>query len=211
MSQTLSYNICIKVALLSGLGSLTLGACQNNSNASETVEKQNFIAVGNSAVPTHHASIFLAFENLDGTAERYMRASQLLERMGARPMNQEIDKAQHWYSLAVSLDAQITEKYPPFRGRVKGPAYREHKLGAGQSDTIHEVYYAAEAAILSVKTRQGLVRLEVEAKGKEKSVCQIMADNNAASCNWTPIYTTPYEITLTNMSGEDISYVLMSN
>jgi len=201
----------MKTALFAALGALALGACENHSNASTSPENHVFTTIGDAAIPEHHTSIFLAFSNIDGSAQGYIEASRILDRIGAAPMNQETDKAKHWNNLAIEMDANITEKHPPFRGRVKGPAYREYELAAGQTDIIREVFYAAETAQLSVNTRQGTVTLEVKANGEEKSVCHIKADSKAASCSWTPIYTTPHEIALTNISGEDVFYVLVSN
>jgi len=94
---------------------------------------------------------------------------------------------------------------------VKGPAYREHKLPAGKTDIIREVFYAAEPAQLSVKTRQGAVTLRVKADDAEILECHMEANSQARSCSWTPLYTTPHEIMLTNTSDSDVFYVLVSN
>jgi len=211
MIQITRYKTYMKTIIISALAISGLNACKNSSTASVPAEKQIIAVVGNSNVPAHHTSIFAAFEGLDGSAENYIQASQFLDRIGAKPMSQDNDKAKHWYNLAVSIDARIAEKHPPFRGRVKGPAYREHKLTAGNTDVINEVFYAAEPAQLSVKTRQGTVTLRVKIGDGETPVCHMEANSEASSCAWTPLYTTPYEIMLTNTSDSDVFYVLVSN
>ena len=211
MIQTKRYKTHMKTIIISAIAVSTLNACNNSSNASVPVDKQTITAIGGVAVPTHHTSVFAAFEELDGSAENYIQASQLLYRLGAKPMSEDNDKAKHWYNLAVSMDSNIAEKHPPFRGRVKGPAYREHKLAAGETDIISEVFYAAEPAQLSVKTRQGTVTLHVKINDVETPVCYMEANSQASSCAWTPLYTTPYKITLTNASDSDVFYVLVSN
>ena len=211
MTPKKRYRTYMKAIIISVLAISSLNACNNNSTESASAENQIFASIGNADTPEHHSSIFAAFDRLDGSAENYIRASQMLDRVGAKPMSQDNDKAEHWYSLAVSMDASIAEKYPSFRGRVKGPAYREHKLPAGKTDIIREVFYAAEPAQLSVKTRQGAVTLRVKADDAEILECHMEANSQARSCSWTPLYTTPHEIMLTNTSDSDVFYVLVSN
>lgn len=211
MTPEIRYNIYMKTVIICALAVCALNACKNSSSASVPVEEYVIEFVGGADVPDQHTSIFTAFKNLDGSAEAYIQASQLLDQLGAKPMSQGNDKAKQWYKLAVAMDASIAEKYPPFRGRVKGPAYREHKVTAGQIDVINEVFYAAEPAQLSIMTQQGSVTLSVKVKDADTPVCHIKVDTNMKSCAWTPIYTTPYEITLTNTSTTDVQYVLATN
>ena len=210
MIQTKRYKTHMKTIIMSALAVSTLNACKNNSTESVSAETQVVTTIGNADIPEHHMSIFAAFENIDGSAESYIRASQILDHVGANPMSEDNDKAKHWYNLAVSMDSNITEKYPPFRGRVKGPAYREHKLVAGETDIINEVFYAAEPAQLSVNTRHGSVTMQVK-DNEETPVCHLEANDQATSCAWIPLYTTPYKIMLTNTSASDVFYVLVSN
>lgn len=211
MIHTKRYKTYMKTIIISALAISTLNACKNSSIESVSAETQIITTIGNADIPEHHMTIFAAFERLDGSAENYIQASQILDQFGAKPMSEDNDKAKHWYNLAVSIDASIAEKYPPFRGRVKGPAYREHKLAAGQIDIISEVFYAAEPAQLSVRTRQGAVTMHVKINDEETPVCHIEANSQANSCAWTPLYTTPYEIMLTNTSDSDVLFVLVSN
>jgi len=169
-----------------------------------------------STAPRTHDVIFSAFEliaSANPTAEDYLKAAELLDRVGAKPMDiTGADKVSLWQSRAVDLDPALKNDIAVFRGRVKGPAYREFELLPGQSDVISEVFYAAELASISIKPNANAISLMVQEQDEDLDpVCDYGKVNTVALCEWTPMWTAPYDIRVTNHGVKPVSYLLISN
>ena len=93
----------------------------------------------------------------------------------------------------------------------KRQAYREHQLAPGETETLREVFYAAEKANLSLDPRNSFFMLSVNEVGEDKAVCDFSKTSEIISCEWMPIYTATYNITVTNMGNAPVSYLLVSN
>lgn len=125
-----------------------------------------------------------------------------LDTMGVRPAADTADPMAQW-----RLRAEMP-RTAPYRGRVLGPAYRAGTLDPGGSVRLPQLFDGGRAARVAVATRNralvDLIVLDAEAK----PVCP---PGKAASreCNWTPLFSSRFEIVLTNASGTAATYYLV--
>lgn len=119
--------------------------------------------------------------------------------------------AHQWQEKALLLKPELVDDILPFRGRVKGPAYQEQELAPGETETLREVFYAAEKANISLDPRRLPLTLGVSEAGETKPVCNFANTSEIISCEWVPIFTAPFNITVTNMGDTPATYLLISN
>jgi hypothetical protein len=125
-----------------------------------------------------------------------------LDTMGVRPAADTADPMALWRQRAE------LPRTAPYRGRVLGPAYRAGTLDPGGSVRLPQLFDGGRAARVAVATRNralvDLIVLDTEAK----PVCP---PGKAASreCNWTPLFSSRFEIVLTNASGTTATYYLV--
>ena len=182
--------------------------------ASDTPQAQNhsFTEIGSATLPSSHKAIFSAFKRSAGhQPEDLWFAAQSLDKVGARPMDAQSNRALEWRKTALKVNPKLAQIHPPLRGRVKGPAYREYTLEPGETDIIREVYYAAEDATLSIDPHNGSLVLNVLEVNEAEPVCNLKADADRVSCAWMPLFTAPYRISIRNTSAAKVSYILVSN
>lgn len=155
------------------------------------------------------------------------KAAQNLDQAGARPLAQTgtntptsgDDLAKIWIEAARALQPASTPA--PYRGRVKGPAYRKAHVGALQSTTIEEVYYASEKAELTLKSLSGeplnlvvteqIPETENTPKNAPAPVCTLRTNASISSCQWLPLWTAKYTITISNQGQNPVAYILVTN
>lgn len=187
----------------------TISACDNNSAAEQALSIET---KSESSIPEPHADIMKAFELTNsGKAEDYLTASKLLTQTGARPMHSDDDLASVWQGKALTLKPSLSENATPYRGRVKGPAYREHTIEPGETDIIREVFFAAEPAVISLDPRAAQASLKVMEIESKNPVCDTRQSSAKRSCEWLPVYTAPYNIAVKNESSAALTYLLISN
>lgn len=170
------------------------------------------------STPEHHAAIInlvlqgdKALTRDDGT--RLRQAAQALQALGAAPISGTDDLAKNWLVSAQTISGDDGETATPYRGRIKGPAYRKQSLAVGQQDVIEDVYYAAEAAEMTLKSLQGreLYWEIFEATASDKPVCAGQALAKPQSCRFTPLWTAKYNIRISNVSDQDTTYLFITN
>ncbi len=205
-------NVFILITVL-GLG-LGLPSCAPANSAPQNQAPAQ-------TLPATHAAILEIIQtgdkaNTNKDAQALSRAATLLTQIGAKPMDGNTpDLAKKWEGIAQSLEP--TPKEPPFRGRTKGPAYHQKILAGGAQEILEEVYYASEKAELTLKILSGgkldLVVREQSAEITEPidAVCTLNAKANTTSCQWLPLWTAKYNITIVNHSQEPVPYLLVTN
>lgn len=199
---------------------LSLCACSPASNETPEIvpaETQTPIA-GQTSISQSHAAILEIIESgnqakLANDAKGMSEAAHLLTQLGAQPLNNDTpDFAEDWRYTANKLRG--TDADPAYRGRVRGSAYREKILAPGAMENLEEIYYASEKAELTLKTLSGgALALQVAEQSDEtpQAVCALDAQDTAASCQWLPLWTAKYNITITNHGTEPVSYLLVTN
>lgn len=141
----------------------------------------------------------------DGAA--LLAAASLLEASGARPAEGEADLIVRWRDMA----SELGETLPPARGRIAGPAYRNGSVGAGEAAVLRDSFHSGRAARVSLQARgAGTLRLSIRRNDGE-AVCEALATTAPVSCQWVPVWSEPFTIEITNLTGAQIPYYLITN
>ncbi|KPP81477.1 MAG: hypothetical protein HLUCCA04_06690 [Oceanicaulis sp. HLUCCA04] len=141
----------------------------------------------------------------DGAALR--AAASLLDSSGAVPAEGEPDLMERWRDMAAGLG----EELPPVRGRIAGPAYRNGIVGAGAAAVLRDSFHSGRAARVSLQARgAGTLRLSIRRNDGE-AVCEALASTVPVSCQWVPVWSEPFTIEITNLTGGQIAYYLITN
>lgn len=198
---------------LIGISALMIAGCSPQSAANEAADRTPASDhIAERSVPEEHRSIIEAFAIGDEpTADELYQAAQTLERYGATPFGQDNDLARIWKARAIALDADITDRYSPYRGRVKGPAYRINTLEAEASERFEEIFYAGEQATLTLNSDEQNVELTVSMPDENEPVCRIRAGAQSRACEWIPVFTSVFTISINNQSRDPARYILVSN
>jgi hypothetical protein len=94
---------------------------------------------------------------------------------------------------------------PDYRGRVLGPAYSRGWIEPGQTAQIDQQFLAGQRATVAVAAApQGGLALSVTDPDRAL-VCR----TRPRSCNWLPLYTQRYTITLSNRGTSRLRYYLV--
>lgn len=197
---------------------LVLGACLTGCGS----ESQSTTPSMKSPSDTHMAILEIiengnkAHSEMNG--DGLNDAAGKLRQIGAVPLDENTpDLAKKWADSAKTLPTEARDT-PPYRGRVKGPAYRKEILAGGAELILEEIYYASEKAELTLKALNGeglnvVVQIQPQA-GKVHTgvpVCTAKANVAPASCGWLPLWTAKYNITITNHGENPVPYVLVTN
>ena len=81
-------------------------------------------------------------------------------------------------------------------------------------EVLQEIYYASERAELTLKIIDGsalALRVAEQAETATDAVCTLSAKIKAASCQWLPLWTAKYDITIVNHGDSPVSYLLVTN
>jgi len=204
-----------------------LSACSPAASSEPNEPRQN-ITPETQTISQSHAAIFEIIEagnkaKQEKDADGLSDAAHLLTLLGAQPFNADMpDLAQDWRDTAITLrnTGQDSKKNFTVRGRVKGPAYREKILAPGSEEVLQEIYYASERAELTLKVlssgntvSDGALTLRVaeQTGNTPENVCTLNAKQAAASCQWLPLWTAKYNITIVNHGDSPVSYLLVTN
>lgn len=141
----------------------------------------------------------------DGPA--LLAAATLLESSGARPAEGEADLAGRWFARAEELG----ESVPPTRGRIAGPAYRNGVLASAEAAVLRDSFHSGRIARVSLQTRgPGTLRLSIR-RASGEPVCETLTGPAPVSCQWVPVWSEPFIIEITNLTGAQIPYYLITN
>jgi hypothetical protein len=201
-----------------------LMGCQASAEegVSKTTSAETAAAVEPSAavdtrVPEAHKRVIdlvVAGENARATndVKTLLQTAQALRDMGAHPITGTEDLAKNWTVMAETMQTDETAPIP-FRGRVNGPAYRKQNLVPAESDTIEDIYYAAELAELTLETLSGapLSWSVYEVGNEQDQMCQSVGETSTQSCRFTPLWTAKYKIRIINDSRQAASYLFITN
>lgn len=220
--ETMTFCNHWKYGLIASAAAFIVAACTpadtGQTKALPLENKTDTAVKSDIATPEHHARIIdfitqgdQALQAGDGAALR--KAAQGLQILGASPLNGREDLAKNWLVTAQTISADEGFKTAPYRGRIKGPAYRKQSLAAGEQDVIEDVYYAAEAAQMTLKSLDGpkLYWEIIEAQSDSKPVCAGQTLDKPQSCRFTPLWTAKYNIRISNISGQDTTYLFITN
>lgn len=217
--ETMMFECFYKTLFKLSALTLILAGCSPADNASSPVQAEKLtIKESQISTPEHHSAIINlvtqgdeALTRGDGTSLR--QAAQALQALGAAPISGTDDLAKNWLVTAQTISVDEGETATPYRGRIKGPAYRKQSLAAGEQDVIEDVYYAAEAAEMTLKSLQGreLYWEILDPKTSEKPVCAGQALSKPQSCSFTPLWTAKYNIRISNISDQDTTYLFITN
>ena len=203
--------------------SITLTACTPKTPATPIPPQTNKPPVKTVLSPQAHTDIITIIRAGDAAmasknAQGLMDAAHLLAQFGARPLSAHSaadDLVQFWDDEASIL--QATTARPAYRGRVRGPAYRKHVLAPGGTETLEEIYYASENALLTFDTVSGgsldvVVSEQISTGAKSAdAVCHFSTGAKPVSCQWLPLWTAKYNILITNNTQTAVPYLLVTN
>lgn len=209
----------IKISVFGLLFASCLWGCQAQSPAAQSPDTA---ANTQPEIPSAHAAVYSAFDlaetaAMDKDGAGLLKAAQQLDALGARPLGTVDDAAKNWTLMARSMGPSGDKAALPFRGRVKGPAYRQQVIAPGETDSLSEIYYAAETAHLSLKTaaKDGaigtLTWVITETDGGAKPICEHAVKGAPQSCKFTPLWTGQYSIKMTNTSEHEMTYLFVTN
>lgn len=142
----------------------------------------------------------------DGPA--LLAAASLLDSSGARAAPGQADLMEHWYARAEALG----ERIPPARGRIAGPAYRNGVISTGEAAVLRDSFHSGRTARVSLQTRgAGTLRLVIRRGTGGEAICEAVAGPAPVSCQWVPVWSEPFTIEVTNLTGGQIAYTLITN
>lgn len=199
---------------------LALSACNQNQPQTETAKA----APAN--LPETHTALLDIIQTgdkakLEQDAKAMADAAFALSQIGAKPLGENApDLAKEWKDAAFKISPDLQEIN--FRGRVKGPAYRKKTLDAGATEILQEIYYASEKAELSLQTLSGktisgqslelsIVEQAENVTGGTEAVCKLKLNAEPITCQWLPLWTAKYNITITNHGKSSVPYLLVTN
>lgn len=137
-----------------------------------------------------------AFARGDGQA--LARALERIDALGGHPLDEHEQLAQ-W--------RQVAALTPPMRGRPLGPGYRAGQLAPGGSEQIEQTFLSGERASIALSSPSKVQLTLHVANGREQAVCG--RQGNPSQCNWVPIFTERYRITVTNQTSRPAHYFLV--
>lgn len=203
--------------LIFGLTLLVLSACQEGgpvATASEPAQPSDQSV----PMPDHHARIITLVETgeralADGDADGLLEVARSLQAMGAVPHSGTEDLAKRWEVQAQELTPEDARETIPYRGRIKGPAYRRQTLSPETDDVIEDVFYAAETAQMTLQVMgSSSLRWEVSEDGADDGpVCTGSVGTDGATCRFMPLWTSKYRIRITNSSDQSATYLFVTN
>lgn len=229
-------NVCFNGAIEMGenirsvVMALVLGACVSGCAAESQAELQSatpsmdVVDEIQIQLPETHMEILEIIENgnkakMDLNGNDLNKAAGRLRQIGAVPLDENTsDLAKEWSDTAKTLPTNV-EDSAQYRGRVKGPAYRKEVLAGGEVLVLEEIYYASEKAELTLKTLSGdnldvVVALQPSKDANtanDTPVCDAHTRTKIAACEWLPLWTAKYNITITNHGENPVPYVLVTN
>ncbi|NJM49974.1 MAG: hypothetical protein HC843_03095 [Sphingomonadales bacterium] len=123
-----------------------------------------------------------------------------LDALGVKAAAASEDPMPEWRRMAA---AELSTT-PPDRGRLLGPAFRKGWLNAGQSYALNQTFLAGKRARIALSSHDNMkVHFSVSDGGK-RNPC-----DTARSCEWMPLFTQRYQITLENPTSKSASYYLV--
>ena len=162
------------------------------------------------------------------TRKPWPDAALALSQIGAKPLRDDTapDLAKQWRAAARAIEPSLQKAGEDiaFRGRVKGPAYRKKVLAAGATEAFARNLLRfregrtefANSFLGQTVSGQNLVLNIVEqaenVAGKYGNrLCTLKLSAEPATCQWLPLWTAKYNITITNHGNSPVPYLLVTN
>lgn len=143
-------------------------------------------------------------------AEALAAAARTLARMGAHPTDGQEDLVTAWSRQAIAMGASPGDA-PAFRGRVLGPAYRRVQLSPAQKDVSSASFLAGQQASVTV-TPVGKGQVNLHVQGANDSIaCTVQRRRDGHRCEWLPLYTERYTITVSAGAGAPVTAFVVLN
>ncbi len=144
----------------------------------------------------------------DGNHAALLDTAQILKALGATPAEGQDDLAVRWTQEA--QDHGVTRSALGFRGRALGPAYRRGSLGAGDSVTVRQLFFAGQRAQISVAPSRGAANLSLRVQGADgNTLCAKPIEGSQADCAWLPLFTDRYDIVIENGGSVPAAFYLV--
>jgi hypothetical protein len=148
------------------------------------------------------AAMLVDAERQAATPSRGALATTLarFERLGVHAAPGSGDDAiAEWRTVAGDRQSR------PYRGRLLGPAFRRGWIEPGQVMHVEQLFVSGQVATVSVATvPDAPLRLGVSGPG-DAAMCREARRN----CNWMPLFTQRYTITLTNTGDRRARFYLV--
>lgn len=166
-------------------------------------------------VPSDHAKLLVLVSDanaarVSGDATALYAAARTLDTLGAVPHETTRDFALNWTREALTMDPSVEQ--PPLRGRVRGPSYREERLAPGATLDLSTVFYAAEAAKITLDpSGAGPLAWSVGLAEGDAPVCAGRISGAAEACVFVPVFTESYRIRIENTSDAPVTTLLITN
>lgn len=149
------------------------------------------------------ASALIAAQDAEQRADAQALGDALrrLDALGAKPVGEAASaEMRRWAALA-------PPGMPPMRGRALGPGFRVGNLAPEGSRVFEQTFLAGKRASIVATAGGGMPLVLRVAADDTDPLCQRTAPRS--SCNWTPLYTRRYSITLTNPGRKVRRYYLV--
>jgi hypothetical protein len=142
-------------------------------------------------------------------AKGLLKAANTLDRLGAHPGEGTADLVAMWRTDAARLGESAEQI--PYRGRTLGPAYRQYQIASGANLSTRQSFNAGQKAEISLVSISG-ARIELKVRDEDGSVvCALAITSRNGACVWTPGWTAPYAIDVTNPTGQAAPIYLITN
>lgn len=185
-------------AVWASLGCLALAACATTDPGVEIAET----AVETNLSDTERLAVALvdaddAFAR--GDKARLADALRRFDSLGGKPLGASDPELERWRRAA--------NQAPPMRGRSLGPGYRSGQLSPGRSEQLEQVFLSGKRASVALSAPSGArLKLEVQDR-RDEAVCG--KEGNPNHCQWVPLFTDRYRITIVNPGQTAVRYFLV--
>lgn len=130
----------------------------------------------------------------------------ILQTHGARPQGETPDLGTYFAERAADLGAQQS----PQRGRTAGPAYRNGDIPPGGQAAFREIFRSGQTAVIALAPRNAERMKLAVTTSNGQSVCEVEGQQRI-ECRWTPIWTEPVTIEVSNLTTGRAEYFLITN
>lgn len=145
-----------------------------------------------------------------GDGEQLQQAALTLRALGATPAQGNEDLASAWLTQAMTFGAKPASTLP-YRGRALGSAYKRGEIDRGDVFAMQQMFLAGERARISVVPGRGAALTLTVADEAGKTLCEKVVGQPHASCDWLPVFTGRFRITVHNSGDAKAGFYLVVN
>lgn len=186
-----------------------ISAC-SQALADTPVQTAAITAVTPAESPAVRAALTLAKGEAALAAQDYAtlrKAAISLKGQGAQPEEGAEDVASKWLSIAEQGGASGPP--PLYRGRALGPGYRIGYIDRGGIFAMQQTFLAGEKARISVVPREGAQLKVTVTKDDGTKLCDKAVGAPQASCDWMPVFTGRFQISVQNAGSAKAAFYLV--